>query len=698
VSGQRKALIIANDEYEQEALQNLLAPAADAEALGRVLSDPHIGEFSVHVVRNESSHVIQAQIEDLFSGSRPDDVLLMHYSGHGLKSEGGELFFAASNTRLNRLRATAVSADFVQQCMRDSRSRIVVLLDCCYAGAFPQGVKVRASGDVHVLDSFSQEKSGGRGRAVITASNAMEYAFEGDQLADDQHRRPSVFTTALVEGLATGDADKDEDGWVSLDELYDYVFDKVREQNPHQTPSRQVDLEGDLYLARSRRLRIRPAPIPADLQAAIADADMYARLGAVGELRSRLTNDDLPVAASAYEALAELARNDIRTVAEPAAAALGEAALQPAQRELHFGQAEQGSALPHQIVQLLGPPIARTCAPRASDAWIRVDQVDEGLDISIDTTGTGRLHGSLYLKGPTGEAVIDIDVDLIPPRPQTPTPSGRSKIGKPPPKTGKTPARTKPNQDGITQQLIGCGLANAFRIPPNAPRLERVRELIEQEVDTGRRLRLAASSGFSYLHPNGPVWAEARLGRLITTGVVDIVAVLESPFSDFALTRALANGVDYHHWYEKQVPENLVTLLQYPNVTIRVTDRSVNCSLFLTSQAVYYDPYLWALPFPGGRTENNFWVLEFTRVEGADRDCYALLEKHFQFLFSYSVPLEEVLHAPPSGSQCPHGKEFVDFFMNHRKVALNRYHALTREFTEKVQLLKKDDHGFLGTG
>jgi hypothetical protein len=53
VSGQRKALIVANDEYDQEALRDLLAPAADAEALGRVLGDRQIGDFSVQVVRNE---------------------------------------------------------------------------------------------------------------------------------------------------------------------------------------------------------------------------------------------------------------------------------------------------------------------------------------------------------------------------------------------------------------------------------------------------------------------------------------------------------------------------------------------------------------------------------------------------------------------------------------------------------------------
>ena len=307
MSGQRKALIIANDEYEHEALRNLLAPAADAEALGRVLGDPQIGDFAVQVVRNEP------------------------------------------------------------------------------------------------------------------ASSAMEYAFEGDQLGDDQQRRPSVFTSALVQGLATGDADQDEDGWISLDELYDYIFDKVREQNPHQTPSRQFELEGELYLARSRRQRIRPAPIPADLQAALADPNMYTRLGAVTELRARLASNNLPAAAAAYEALDELARTATRYLADPAAEALSQATVQPAQTELQFGPVEQGSARPHQIVQLLGPPIARACVPRPSGDWIRVDQVEEGLDISIDTAGTGTLHGSLALKGPTGEAVIAIDIDLVSPPPQTPS-------------------------------------------------------------------------------------------------------------------------------------------------------------------------------------------------------------------------------------------------------------------------------------
>ena len=420
MSGQRKALIVANDEYEQEGLRNLLAPKADAEALGRVLGDPQIGDFTVQVVRNQPAHVISAQIEEVFTESHPDDVLLLHFSGHGLKSQSGELFFAASNTRLNRLGSSAVSADFVQRCMRASRSRsVVLLLDCCYGGAFAQGVTVRAAGDVNVLDSFPHERTGGgRGRAVITASNAMEFAFEGNELGDNQHRRPSVFTSALVKGLATGEADRDEDGWISLNDLYDYVFDKVREQNPHQTPSRQVELQGELYLARSRRRRIRPAPLPPDLQAALADPNMYARLGAVSELRSRLASNNLPAAVGAYEALADLAHNDIQTVADPATVTLEGAALHPEETELHFGRVEQGSAPPHHTIRLLGLPIARAYVPHPSDDWIRADQTDDGLGISVDTTYTGNLHGTVDLKGPTGEATITIDIDLVSPTPR----------------------------------------------------------------------------------------------------------------------------------------------------------------------------------------------------------------------------------------------------------------------------------------
>ncbi|MDQ1731687.1 MAG: hypothetical protein QOK10_1846, partial [Pseudonocardiales bacterium] len=419
MDGRRKALIVATDEYLHEGLRSLASPAADATALAAVLGDPEIGGFEVQILRNLDAHLIQEQIEELFTDNRREDVILLHFSCHGLKSESGELFFAAHNTRPHRL-ATAIPADFVQRCMRASRSRSIVLfLDCCYGGAFGQGVRVRAAGDVNVIDSFPTENlGGGRGRAVISASSSMEYAFEGDQLSADNVAQPSVFTSALVRGLESGEADRDEDGWVSLNELYEYVFDEVRERNPNQTPTRDIEMQGDLYLAHSRRRRVHAAPIPADLLAAMTDPNMYTRLGAVNELQSRLASENLEVAAGAHRALSEMVASDIRFVAEAAAAALQSCELRvdvAVATGLEFGKLDVGSHPQPRLLQLLGSPLARSARVDTPDSWIRIQQRPDGYEVCVDTASAGARVGRLTLTGPTGELTVPVSVEVLAP-------------------------------------------------------------------------------------------------------------------------------------------------------------------------------------------------------------------------------------------------------------------------------------------
>src|SRR5262249_40428057 len=160
-------------------------------------------------------------------------------SCHGLKNASGELFLAAADTRPSRLASTALAADFVNHQMVDSRAqRIALFLDCCYGGAFPRGMVIRSGAQAEVRSAFeSRERvGGGGGRVVVTASSAVEYAFEGDRLAPGAARQPSVFTAAVVDGLASGEADRDGDGWVGLGELFSHVSDHVRRATPHQTP------------------------------------------------------------------------------------------------------------------------------------------------------------------------------------------------------------------------------------------------------------------------------------------------------------------------------------------------------------------------------------------------------------------------------------------------------------------------------
>jgi len=183
VNGQRRALIVATGRYKNAGLPALTAPASDAAALNEVLSDPQIGNFTVELVHDKDSSVIQEIVEDFLTKGRHDDLLLLHFSCHGLKDISGNLFFAARNTRLDRLESTAISAVFLQRCLRNSPAGgKVVLLDCCYGGAFSSGFLARASDTVNVGDSFPG--ANGKGYAVITASSAMEFAFEGDQFTE----------------------------------------------------------------------------------------------------------------------------------------------------------------------------------------------------------------------------------------------------------------------------------------------------------------------------------------------------------------------------------------------------------------------------------------------------------------------------------------------------------------------------------
>jgi hypothetical protein len=308
MAGRRSALIVANDEYQDTSLGRLRAPARDAAALARVLGDPAVGGFEVEVVSNQPEWRLRRTIGAFFAERSRDDLLLLHFSCHGVKDDSGQLYFATADTELANLDATAMPADFVNRHMSRSHSRrIVLLLDCCYSGAFARGMMARAGTGVELPERFE-----GRGRIVLTASSAMEYAFEAAELARDDGQ-PSVFTRALVRGLESGEADGDGDGRISVDELYDYVYEQVLAETPKQTPGRwNFEVAGDLMIARSPSLR--PVNLPAELQQAVQHPIARVRLGAVEELEQLLGGDHAGLALAARATLERLGDDDSQSV------------------------------------------------------------------------------------------------------------------------------------------------------------------------------------------------------------------------------------------------------------------------------------------------------------------------------------------------------------------------------------------------
>jgi hypothetical protein len=262
-AGVRRALIIANKEFDDPALTQLRAPGHDADALARVLGNITIGGFEVDLLVDADERTVRHRIAEFFANRAHDDVLLLHFSGHGVKDARGRLFLTARDTKLALLGATGIAASFINDQLDETQSkRVVLILDCCYSGAFARGAGVRADDSVHVDDAFGA----GNGRIVLTASSATEYAFEGTDLTRSEGT-PSAFTSALVQGLQSGEADLDADGEITIDELYEYTYRQVRASTPGQAPMKwSFGVEGSLVIARSTRPAVLPQIILDDLQ------------------------------------------------------------------------------------------------------------------------------------------------------------------------------------------------------------------------------------------------------------------------------------------------------------------------------------------------------------------------------------------------------------------------------------------------
>ncbi|MET9001882.1 caspase family protein [Amycolatopsis sp. NPDC004169] len=305
----RHALLIATETYADPALRRLTAPGGDARELAAVLSDPAIAGFEVTTLVDQPHHVVGEAIGEFYRGRRRDELTLLYFTGHGVKDDDGSLYLAMANTRRDSLMFTALAAELVDRAMAGCPSRQKVLvLDCCYSGAFPAGRLAKAGTDVHTLERFQ-----GRGRAVLTASDATQYSFEGDGVVGSAAR--SVFTRHLVAGLRDGSADLDGDGDVTVDELYSYVHERVVAEMPRQRPKHQSDVEGRIVLARNPRWQL-----PEYLRNGLASPIASDRLTALEGLKRLHRVGNEVVRARTAEEIARLTEDDSRMVSAAAVA------------------------------------------------------------------------------------------------------------------------------------------------------------------------------------------------------------------------------------------------------------------------------------------------------------------------------------------------------------------------------------------
>ncbi len=236
MAGKYRALLIGNSTYpvDEHNLQALKGPVKDIAALNRALIDGDTGLFDdvdVTLLPEATSTRALRTLSKFFGSADRDDVLLVYYSGHGKLDQSGRLHLCMQDTETTDLLSTGVSSTRINEFAEASRARnVVIVLDCCHAGAFRGG-------------DFGDPVAG-PGRYVLTSCR-------GTQLANDAtvENGTSYFTQHLVDGLLGAAADRDRDGYVDFSDIYAYVDRRLREDGK-QIPQRRVDGDGDLRLAK----------------------------------------------------------------------------------------------------------------------------------------------------------------------------------------------------------------------------------------------------------------------------------------------------------------------------------------------------------------------------------------------------------------------------------------------------------------
>ena len=230
------AVVIGIGKYKDDRIPKLKYTTVDAESIYDILTDPQYGNFpksQVKLLIDEQAtyNSIKSAIGTwLKQNARKDDTVIIFFAGHGAP-EDKKTYWVTYNANIDDLYGTALSNDEIADMLdRVEANKVIAFLDSCYSAATVHRTD-KKRGIVIVKDPFQKFK--GKGRVIITSSDGKEESLETDRFGH------GVFTYYLMKALV-GEADDNKDGFVELDEVWDYVKYRVsetaRKHGSTQTP------------------------------------------------------------------------------------------------------------------------------------------------------------------------------------------------------------------------------------------------------------------------------------------------------------------------------------------------------------------------------------------------------------------------------------------------------------------------------
>ncbi len=231
-------LAVGVSRYQNAAL-NLEYADKDALSLaqtvekqqGKLFSEVH---FKTLVNSDVTRDNILQQITAHLGKAAPDDVVFIFIAGHGIKHErSGSYYFVPYDADADSILSKGLRmSDFEESVKILSKdvNKVVIAMDTCHSGAMKVGARALEGGE-----NLAEALKAASGLFILAASKGGESSLEDEKFKmNDKDSGHGAFTFALMEGMS-GKANYDDDAYISLNELFQYVAKQV----PRMTEGKQ---------------------------------------------------------------------------------------------------------------------------------------------------------------------------------------------------------------------------------------------------------------------------------------------------------------------------------------------------------------------------------------------------------------------------------------------------------------------------
>ena len=216
----------------------------DAKAMAEVFQQGKSGIYrEVHTKLLVDAK--KKEIEDAFleieKKARPQDVVLVYFSGHGMNAftrEGKKLFYFVPQDfkwpddpeNENVARLQGIDADYLNETFTKIKShKLILILDSCHSGSVNVALASRGQDKEKATRKAMEKMANGTGRFIFASSSGNEESREHSEVGHGLYTY--VLLNALGKNKNIADADSiNKDGFIYLSEIRSYIEQQFEEQ------------------------------------------------------------------------------------------------------------------------------------------------------------------------------------------------------------------------------------------------------------------------------------------------------------------------------------------------------------------------------------------------------------------------------------------------------------------------------------